>query len=69
MVDTAVRALNAQAAGEESKQPAVDALVRIRRDLAELYASDPVKVGPLISIAELGLADAGIALDPLETSR
>lgn len=63
----ALLALNAPSSEQTSKQPAVDALLRLRRDLADLYASDPVRVGPLISTAEQGLADAGIALDPLET--
>lgn len=66
VVATALRALNAPSSEQTSKQPAVDTLVRLRQSLAGLYASDPVQVGPLISIAEQGLAAAGIALDPLE---
>lgn len=67
VVSIALLALNAPSSEQTSTQPAVDALLRLRRDLADLYASDPVRVGPLISTAEKGLADAGIALEPLET--
>jgi hypothetical protein len=35
----------------------------------DIYASDPVRAGPLLSTEEQGFAESGILLNALETSR